>query len=168
MQTDMYSVPAGYSVSETDILSWAESILVTRFKRSNYLTTPDLARHYLRVKFGRADREQFGMVLLDNQHGVIGLEVLFYGTIDSASVYPREVVKAALAANAAAVLFVHNHPSGNPEPSRADIQITRRLSNALNLVDIRALDHLIIGGQQILSLSEQGLMPAVDEPKENR
>lgn len=100
----------------------------------------------------------FALILLDSQHGVLGFEKLFYGTIDSASVYPREVVKLVLNANAAAVILVHNHPSGHTEPSQADIHLTKRLQDALLIIDVRVLDHLVIGGAETVSFAERGLL----------
>jgi len=97
------------------------------------------------------------MVCLDSQHRPIASEKLFYGTINASSVYPREVVKAALKHNAAAVLFAHNHPSGNPEPSQSDITITRRLKESLELIDVRVLDHLVVG-ETVTSFATQGLL----------
>jgi DNA repair protein RadC len=103
--------------------------------------------------------EVFGCLWLDNQHRVLEFEELFHGTIDGASVYPREVVRAALRLNAAAVIFAHNHPSGVAEPSEADRMITQRLKQALNLIDIRVLDHFIVGdGDQAYSFAEHGLL----------
>ncbi len=102
-------------VSEAEILTWAEAILRARFARANYLTSPALVRDYLRLNLGAQEREVFGVILLDSQHGVLRFERLFYGTIDSASVYPREIVKLSLQHNAAAVVLAHNHPSGNPD-----------------------------------------------------
>ena len=145
-------------VSDTQILSWAESILETRFKRSNYLTNPHHTRDYLTIILAEQTRELFGMILLDNQHGILGFEILFQGTIDGAAVYPREIVKSALKHNAAAVILTHNHPSGTAEPSDADRAITQRIISALNTVDIRVLDHLIVGGTQIVSFAERGLL----------
>ena len=98
------------------------------------------------------------MLLLDTKHKIIGFHELFRGTIDSASVYPREVVKTALEHNAAAMIITHNHPSGNPEPSQADIQLTTRLKEALALVDVRVLDHIIVGTDGCYSLVENGNM----------
>ena len=104
------------------------------------------------------DREVFGLILLDSQHGVLGFEILFYGTIDSASVYPREIVKCVLNANAAAVILTHNHPSGRPEPSTADAALTKRLQIALETIEVRVLDHLVIGGADSVSFAERGLL----------
>lgn len=145
-------------VSDTQVLSWAESILEERFQRSNYLTSPALTRDYLKLKFADKEREVFGVIYMDSQHGILNFDELFQGTIDAASVYPREVVKAALAHNAAAVILTHNHPSGTPEPSTADEHITKRIIRALETVDIRVLDHLIVGGIDIVSFAERGLI----------
>ena len=103
-------------------------------------------------------RELFAVLWLDNQNRLIAYEELFQGTIDGASVYPREVVKQALARNAAAVILAHNHPSGVAEPSQADQRLTRRLQAALELVDIRVLDHLVVGEGEIVSFAERGLL----------
>ncbi|EZQ15646.1 RadC family protein [Halopseudomonas bauzanensis] len=155
-QTKSYTaVP---NLSELDVLEWAQSILEARFKRSNYLTNPSMVRGYLQAQLATEEREVFAIILLDSQHGVLGFEKLFYGTIDSASVYPREVIKTVLNANAAAVIIAHNHPSGNPEPSRADIALTTRLRDALNTIDVRLLDHLVVGGLEIVSFAERGLI----------
>lgn len=147
-----------HQLSEAMVLHWAEVILQERFLRSNYLVSPDIARHYLRVAFGQEEREVFGMVLLDNRHGVLDVVKLFYGTIDGASVHAREVVKTALNHNAAAVLLVHNHPSGNPEPSTADRRLTDRLKDALQLVDVRVIDHMVIGSDAVVSFAERGYL----------
>ena len=147
-----------HNLSEAMVLEWAEVILQERFLRSNYIVNPDLARDYLRVAFGKEDREVFGIVLLDNCHGVIDVTKLFYGTIDCASVYPREVVKVVLNRNAAAVILVHNHPSGNPEPSAADRQITKQLKDALELIDVRVIDHMVVGSDDIVSFAERGII----------
>lgn len=155
-QTKSYTaVP---NLSELDVLEWAQSILEARFKRSNYLTNPSMVRGYLQAQLATEEREVFAIILLDSQHGVLGFEKLFYGTIDSASVYPREVIKTVLNANAAAVIIAHNHPSGNPEPSRADIALTTRLRDALNTIDVRLLDHLVVGGLEIVSFAERCLL----------
>jgi len=148
----------GLALSENEVLEWATAILEARFKRCNYLTSPALVRDYLRVQLAAEEREVFGMILLDTQHGVLGFERLFYGTIDSASVYPREIIKTVLNVNAAAVILAHNHPSGNPEPSTADVALTKRLETALHTVDVRLLDHLVIGGADSVSFAERGLI----------
>ncbi|MFL0797098.1 MAG: DNA repair protein RadC [Cellvibrionaceae bacterium] len=145
-------------VCDEQILYWAKSILGDRFQRSNYLTSPDTTRDYLKVRLGDMEREVFCMIYLDSQHGILGFEEIFQGTIDAAVVYPREVVKAALNKNAAAVILSHNHPSGSLEPSQADIDITKRIGAALGTVDIRLLDHLVVCGDDISSLAERGLL----------
>ena len=126
-------------------------------ERADCLTSPAQTRRYLHARLRDRPHEVFGCLMLDNRNRVIAFRELFRGTIDGASVYPREVVKQALADNAAAVILAHNHPSGVCEPSQADIRITERLRNALALVDIRVLDHVIVG-DGVTCLSEQGLI----------
>ena len=113
---------------------------------------------FLKARMQHLDHERFCCLFLDNRHRVICFEELFRGTIDGTSVYPREVVKEALSVNAAAVILAHNHPSGVAEPSQADERITRRLKAALELVDIRLLDHLVVGDGQVVSLASRGLV----------
>ena len=150
--------PAGIPLSEEEVLSWAQSILEARFQRSNYLTSPQHVKDYLQATLATEEREVFGLILLDSQHGVLRFERLFYGTIDSANVYPREIVKIVLDTNAAAVILAHNHPSGNPEPSRADIALTQRVQLALQTIDVRLLDHFVVGGTTSVSFAERGLL----------
>ena len=114
--------------------------------QEDFITSPRHSFDYFRLFYaGKNDREHFAVMLLDSQHKVLECTVLFSGTIDGAAIYPREVVKAALDANAAAVILAHNHPSGEPKPSTADRRITERIQSALALVDIRVLDHVIVG-----------------------
>ncbi|WP_415270449.1 RadC family protein [Aeromonas media] len=120
----------------------------------NCLHSPDGSGRTLTLQ--TRDREVFAALFLDNQHRILAYEELFLGTLSAATVYPRDVVKRALHYNAAALILVHNHPSGYPEPSRADIEITLRLQDALALVDIRILDHLVVGTEGIVSLAERG------------
>ena len=122
------------------------------------LGAPAASTQFLREMLAGLDYEVFVVVLLDNRHRVIVVEQMFRGTIDGASVHPREVVKAALVNGAAAVIFAHNHPSGVAEASQADVLITRRLRDALALVDIRVLDHIIIGLDKSMSFAERGLL----------
>lgn len=129
-----------------------------RMRRGRVLSSPALIREYLALAYGSRESELFGMLMVDQRHRLLGVAELFSGTIDGASVYPREVVKAVLAANAAAVVIFHNHPSGNPEPSQADEGVTRRLRDALALVDVRLLDHVIVAGDAHLSFAERGLL----------
>lgn len=119
-------------------------------------TSPDSVRQYLTLKLAKLEREVFTVLFLDTRHHLIADEVLFMGTIAEAAVHPREVVKRALQHNAAAVIVAHNHPSGCPMASRADIEVTRKLKEALALVDVRLLDHFIIGGTVAASLAEMG------------
>ncbi|PSQ91481.1 MAG: hypothetical protein BRD57_04290, partial [Proteobacteria bacterium SW_6_67_9] len=129
----------------------------TSVSRISTLTSSETTRAYLRARLGERDHEIFACLFLDNRHRVIAFDELFRGTIDGASVYPREVVKAALRHNAAAVILAHNHPSGVAEPSTADARLTERLRDALGLVDIRLLDHIVVGEGEPVSLAERGL-----------
>lgn len=146
------------NISEEDVLYWATEIVAQRFTRSNYLSSPDATREFLKIILAQEHREQFIIIFVDNQNGVIGSSILFQGTIDCAAVYPREIVKAVLENNAAAVILAHNHPSGCAEPSRADIQITEKIVTALNTIDVKVLDHLIVGGTLTISLAERGMI----------
>lgn len=126
-----------------------------KLKERSALTSPGAVRDYLRLTLGRKDEEIFVCLWLDAQHKVIGVQEAFHGTLTQTSVYPREIVKAALARNAAAVIFAHNHPSGVAEPSSADRTLTERLKSALAQVDIRVLDHFVVG-EQVVSFAERG------------
>jgi len=127
-------------------------------KRQAPLKSPEMTRHYLISRLRAHPHEVFACLFLDNRHRIIAFEELFTGTIDGASVYPREVVKRTLFHNAAALIFAHNHPSGIAEPSQADKSITRRLVDALSLIDVRVLDHFVIGDQEAVSFAERGLI----------
>lgn len=127
-------------------------------KRDTPLTSPAMTRHFLLSRLRAYPHEVFACIFLDNRHRIIVFEELFTGTIDGASVYPREVVKRTLYHNAAAVIFAHNHPSGIAEPSQADKHITRRLIDALALIDVRVLDHFVIGDDIVVSFAERGLL----------
>jgi len=122
------------------------------------LTSPGGVRDYLRLALGGREHEVFVCLWLDAQHRVISYQEAFRGTLTQTSVYPREIVKAALAANAAAVIFAHNHPSGIAQPSQADELLTRNLKEALGLVDVKVLDHFIVAGSQAISFAERGLL----------
>ena len=122
------------------------------------LTSPGAVRDYLRLALSTRNHEVFVVLFLDAQHRVMRIAELFRGSLTQTSVYPREVVKAALAANAAAVIFAHNHPSGVAQPSQADELLTRQLRDALALVEVRVLDHFIVAGNQTLSFAERGLL----------
>lgn len=132
--------------------------LAERIRRDCLLSSPAAVRDYLRVHFAGREYESFVVLFIDNQNRLIAAEELFRGTLTQTSVYPREVVKAALRHNAAAVIFSHNHPSGVSEPSRADELLTSALKQALLLVDVRVLDHLIVAGTAVLSFAERGLI----------
>lgn len=127
-------------------------------RQTDVLTSPQSTRDYLLAQLRGYPHEVFACLFLNNRHHIISFDKMFNGTIDGASVYPREVVKQALGHNAAAVIFAHNHPSGVAEPSSADIGLTRRLKTALELVDIRVLDHFVIAANQAVSLAERGLI----------
>lgn len=139
-------------------LEIAKRHLLESLRRTDVIGSPEQTRLYLKSHLRAYQQEVFLCLFLDSRHAVIASEELFYGTIDGASVYPREVVKRALQHNAAALIFAHNHPSGVAEPSQADIRITERLKAALALVDVRVLDHMIVGDGEVVSLAERGLM----------
>lgn len=138
------------------VLEMTQRYLGETLKRGDALTTPQQTKLYLSSILRDRQREAFYILFLDNQHRVIRDEILFEGTIDAASVYPREVVKRALHHNAAAVILAHNHPSGVAEPSQADRRITDRLRDALSLVEIRVLDHFVVGDGEVVSFAERG------------
>ena len=148
---------AGYAQLQAG-LELARRMALQSFERGDALSSPARVRRFLTLQLGGIEHEVFAALFLDNRHRVIVFDELFRGTIDGAAVYPREVVKKCLAANAAAVIFAHNHPSGVAEPSDADVSITRKLTDALALIDVRVLDHLIIGQGTQTSLAERGLM----------
>jgi DNA repair protein RadC len=127
-------------------------------KRESPLTTPGATRNYLKSRLRAYPQEVFACLFLDNRHRVICYEELFTGTIDGASVHPREVVRRAIYHNAAALIFAHNHPSGVAEPSHSDRLLTQRLKDALALIDIRVLDHLVVGDAEVVSFAERGFL----------
>ena len=151
-----------YTLSEPqtkqDLYNALLNILEEDFLRPDSMNSPDQTRKYLQVKLAPYEHEVFCVIFLDSQHRVIKFEELFRGTIDSASVYPREVLKRCLQLNAAAVIFSHNHPSGIPEPSSADIRLTAKLIDALSLIDVRVIDHIVVGATKSVSFAEQGLL----------
>ncbi|MCT8165476.1 MULTISPECIES: RadC family protein [unclassified Pseudomonas] len=152
--TGTYLVEA--PVTETDILLMARQLANLRLRRGRSLTSPKEVFSHLQALLGDYEHEVFALLLLDSRHRVIVFHELFRGTLDSTSVYPREVVKAALEHNAAATVLVHNHPSGDPEPSQADCSLTIKLKEALSLVGIRTLDHIVVGSEGCVSLAELG------------
>lgn len=151
-------VGTGKYVQLQAALELARRCLAEPLNRGAVLDGPAAVREMLQARLQDRPYEVFCCIFLDNRNRVIRLEELFRGTIDGASVHPREVVREALALNAAAVILAHNHPSGIAEPSQADEYITRRLTSALGLVDIRVLDHLVIGDGTAVSFAERGLL----------
>lgn len=140
------------------VLEMSRRYLRDEISGRDVLTSPEATRQYLKSRLRGYPHEVFACLFLDNRHRVIQYKEIFRGTIDGASVHPREVVKHALAQNAAALILAHNHPSGVAEPSQADEVITRRLKSALALVDIRVLDHLVVGDATCVSFAERGLL----------
>lgn len=155
-----YQSHALFSDDEKQTLDHAADILKSKLflNEQPALNSPDLAKAYCQASLVTKEHEVFGVLFLDSQHRVRFTEELFTGTIDAASVYPREVVKAALLRNSAAVIFFHNHPSGVAEPSQCDRRITRRLTDALALVEIQVLDHFVISHEEVVSFAERGWM----------
>lgn len=143
--------------TEHDVLAAAEGILWERLKRHGSIGSPSDANDFLRIRLGTLSHEEFHVLWLDNRHRIIDCQKLFTGTIDGASIYPREVVRAALGVNACAAILAHNHPSGVAEPSAADRAITHELSDALRLVGVRILDHIVVGAECV-SMAGRGLM----------
>jgi len=141
------------------VLEMSRRALAEQITHADALSSPGAVRDYLRLSLQTLPYEVFMGIFLNAQNRVISSDELSRGTIDQTSVFPREIVKRALAHNATAVIFAHNHPSGSPEPSQADRHLTRALSDALGMVDVRVLDHFVIAPGTILSFAEQGLMP---------
>lgn len=156
----IYKLHKGRRVAPTveELAQAYSDALRDQFAAGKSVGSPGDARELFKAELALGKREQFAVVFLDNRHRVIAFEVLFSGTIDSTTVHPRVVVQRALELNAAAIILGHNHPSGVAEPSEADQLITRRLRSALDLVDIRLLDHFVIGGDNITSLAARGLL----------
>ena len=143
--------------TEQDVLAAAEGILKSRLERQGSIGRPTDASDFLRVRLGALLHEEFHVLWLDNRHRILDCQKLFSGTIDGASVHPREVVRAALSINASAAILAHNHPSGVAEPSAADRAITQELSDALKLIGVRILDHIVVG-DACVSMAGRGLM----------
>ena len=148
-----------FAAAESElIVRAAQEVLRRRMRRGATLSSPSLVRAFLAVTLGDRDCEYFCVILLDGRHRLLKFVELFRGTIDGASVHPREVVKLALEVGAGAIIAVHNHPSAVGEPSRADEIVTQRLRDALSLVDVRLIDHLIVAGDEVVSLAERGVL----------
>ncbi|PTP43459.1 RadC family protein [Vibrio splendidus] len=154
-QTTIDAYSFNDSASAHQVLEKAAEIIAELYLRGDAFCNPQATKDFITFKLGRYEREVFALLYLDNKHRLIEFEELFYGTIDAASVYPREVVKACLKHNAAAVILAHNHPSGDPTPSESDKRITHRLKDALALIDVRVLDH-IVTGNYCVSFAEKG------------
>jgi len=145
-------------MSRAAIVEQALLLLAAEVREADALSSPTAVKDYLRLKLGERPHEVFAVVFLDAQNRVLAIEELFRGTLSQTSVYPREVVKEALARNAAAVILAHYHPSGSVEPSRADEFLTQTLKAALTLVDIRVLDHMVVTRAGVTSFAERGLL----------
>jgi DNA repair protein RadC len=149
----------GLTIAEEKLIAHAIACLEARYLvKKEAITSPQETRAYFKLKLDSLKAEIFACLYLDNRHQVLGYEELFQGTIDGTSIHPREVVRRVIEMGAAAVIFAHNHPSGMTEPSQADLRITQRLKEALALIEVRVLDHLIIGEGDGVSLAERGLL----------
>jgi DNA repair protein RadC len=144
--------------TEQDVLAAAEGILLSKLVRRGRISNPEDSSNFLRMRLGALLHEEFHILWLDNRHQILDCQKLFTGTVDGASVHPREVVRAALNVNACAAILAHNHPSGVPEPSAADRAITKELRDALHLIGVRILDHIVVGAGSCVSMAGRGLM----------
>ena len=162
VEPPMYGTEKSDSVriGEDGVIEEALRIVRGRLRkpRSNSLSSPQEVKDLVALMLTGCEHEQFMVLFLDAQHQLLADEVMFKGTVSQTSVYPREVVKAALRHNASAVILAHNHPSGSIEPSRADEHLTTTLKQALALVDVRVLDHMVVGSSAVLSFAERGLL----------
>lgn len=157
METQLPLFAAGLPASAQHIIREALTLLERQLREPGAsFTSCNAVRNWLRLQLATLEREALSVLWLDNQHRLIAHDTLFLGTINTITVHPREVVKSGLKHNAAAAVLSHNHPSGEAEPSDADRRITERLKQALDLVDIRLLDHLVVGGMDIISFAERG------------
>lgn len=145
-------------VEKQSVITLAMKVLSIKYRAGRVLSKPDETRDFLRLRLADYRNEVFGCLFLDNRHRIIAVRELFQGTIDGASVYPRVVVQQAMEVNAAAMVFFYNHPLGVAEPSHADEAITRRLKDALALVDVRVLDHFVVSAGESVSFAERGLL----------
>lgn len=146
-------------MKEQQVIDQALQIIESQLKQpGEFFGSVQSVSQFLTLKLARSEREIFSVMFMDSQIRLISYEELFLGTVDASAVYPREVVKRALELNASAVVFAHNHPSGSVEPSRADREITERLTDILSIVDVRVLDHIIVGGLNTTSFAERGLI----------
>ena len=141
-----------------EVLHAAQALLWAQVRGQEVMSSPQIVRDFLRVRLGALEHEVFAVLMLDAHHALLDYVELFRGTVTQSTVYPREVVKECLLRNAAAVILVHNHPSGCPDPCRADRSLTEKLTGAVGLIDVQVLDHLIVAGHNILSFAENGLI----------
>ena len=152
-------VAGEYRPAEADeVLLAAQQLLAAQVRGSDLMDSPAVVKDFLRARLGNLPHEVFAVVHLDAQNRVVDYVEMFRGTVSQTSVYPREIVKEALVRNSAAMILVHNHPSGVVEPSRADEALTQTVKAALALVDVRVIDHLIVAGPAVLSFAERGLI----------
>jgi len=165
MNTNNHSTPThyasaneGFSEAQQCAIREAIDILQSRFQGNEVLTSSQSVKTFCQLRLGTEPDEHFCCLFLDTQHRLIAFETLFNGTIDSASIYPRVVVRRTLELNAAAIIFAHNHPSGCITTSAADVAITKRLIEALELIDVRVLDHIIVSAAGTTSMREQGII----------
>ena len=160
MTTDNLPSTTPYTFTENQQYKIQEAIeiLESKFKQSEAFTNPTAVKQFCQLHLASEKDEQFCCLFLNSQHHLIKFEKVFSGTIDGASVYPRVIVRKALELNAAAIIFCHNHPSGVTEPSQSDIKLTERLTEALKLIDVRVLDHIITGLNETSSMAESGLL----------
>lgn len=156
-KTIHFKYKLGAETSESDVLAAAEGILLSKLQRQGAIGDPGEAADFLRMRLGALPHEEFHVLWLDNRHRILDCQRLFTGTVDGASVYPREVVRAALEVNACAVILAHNHPSGVAEPSVADRAITKEIRDALGFIGVRVLDHIVVG-EKCVSMASRGLI----------
>ena len=155
--------PDGYyqtskPLTGNELIKATSNVLQKKFERGDEICSPESSKKFLQLALGSEDREQFGVIFLDNAHRVIAYEVLFMGSLNSSEVHPREIAKRGMEHNSPAIICCHNHPSGLPEPSPADKEITQAIISACNLLSIRVLDHIIVGGSETFSFAENGLI----------
>lgn len=149
----------GYQPATADnILAAARDVALLRMAKGTSMDCPNVVRECLPALLGGYRQERFGVLFLDTQNRLIAYEEMFRGTLNTTTVHPREIVRAALGHHAASVILAHNHPSGTPEPSSADIQITKRIKDALGLLEIKVTDHFIATGTITMSMAEKGLL----------
>lgn len=156
--TPQYGTAPALTSHDDDVISMALDILNRRAQRNAYFTDPAKVGAYFAIRSADFEHEVFSIAMLDSQHGLIRVVDVSLGTINQAAVYPREIVKLAFEANAAAIVLHHNHPSGLPEPSRSDEALTKTLKAALDLIGVRVIDHIVTGGGKWVSFAERGLI----------